>query len=138
MEITTEDKWGRAIRIALDDEGEDVVAFHEENEIGRFDFYELEPSCFKLRYLKIEKRYQRAGIGMAMMRYAVARHGKNFVRPPFDAEGGRERSSEEYYTHQGRALILKCLRLGIVAPLDGEDIPEEKEGLLAAFFDLDP
>lgn len=115
------DKLDRGIEIKIDDM--DIVAYHNRCEIARLSFNEIwcDKGCsyIQLMYMKTEGDYRRAGIATKMMRLAVECHG-NFSRPLLSAAGGLYTSPENYYTEEGRALILKCIDLGILSP-DRED-----------------
>lgn len=111
------DKLGRKIGIEIDDL--DIVAYHNSREVARFSFDEIYCgkgcSYIQLMYMKTEGDYRRAGIATKMMLLAVECHG-NFSRPLLSAAGGLHTSAENYYTEEGRALILKCIDLGILSP----------------------
>lgn len=109
------DKCGRMIE--LDYDNFDTVAWHEGQEVGRLDFREVECDHYsypQLMYASVEEKYQRAGIGVAMMRYAVEMHGKGFKKPDLNSVGGSHVPAENYYTEEGAALIRSCIRLGIL------------------------
>lgn len=118
------DKHGREITIVIDDL--DVVGLHEGIKIGELCFCEIDcdksPSSIKLMNMNVTEEYQKAGIATEMMRVAVNFHGE-FSRPLLSASGGCKVAAEDYYTHEGAALISRCISLGILKP----DMAEEPE-----------
>lgn len=118
------DKHGREITIEIDDP--DVVAHYAGDKVGELCFCEIDcdksPSFIKLINMKVDEKYQKAGIATEMMRTAVDFHGV-FSRPPLSAIGGSKVAAEDYYTQEGAALISRCISLGILPP----DMEEEFE-----------
>ena len=49
-----------------------------------------------------------------MIRLAAEVHGRQFGRPSFLAYGGSDKSSAEYFTLEGAALIRYCILKGII------------------------
>lgn len=118
----------REIIIELNDDGLDVVAKHDDLEIGIFSFDETDcdkgMSIVKLMHMAVNEDYKRVGIATEMMKMAADVHGKNFSRPALSAIGGQDAASEDYFTEDGAALIRYCISKKILNP-----DPEENEGL---------
>lgn len=82
------DKQGRQITIGGN--GINIVAEHNGNEIGLFDFDELEDennSCTILTNCNIESNYQRSGIGIEMIKLAEEWYGEFCIVDHLSTEG---------------------------------------------------
>ena len=116
------DNKGREINFEV---ANDIIAHVQGKEIGyvQFDFddFTYHPYLF---HMSVESSYSRAGIGAEMIRLAAEVHGRRFRRPSFLAQGGSGKSSSDYFTQDGAALIQHCIEIGII-----DDIPD---------FDEDP
>lgn len=122
------DKKGRQITFQVND---DVIAHVQGKEIGhvQFDFDEFTYHPY-LFHMSVESTYGRAGIGTEMIRLAAEIHGRKFGRPSFLEQGGVGRSSSEYFTQGGAALIRYCIAIGII-----DDIPDFDERQVDDDFD---
>lgn len=78
------DKQGRQITIGGD--GINIVAEHNGKQIGLFDFDELY-DCKLLTNCDIDMNYQRAGIGIEMIKLAEDWYGGFCIVEHFSAEG---------------------------------------------------
>jgi len=109
-----DDAMGRRIRFEV---AEDIVAYHEGREVGRIQLEDVEIddhlSFTRLFGIDVDEEYRRAGIGVELVRRAVAEHGA-FARPRLDALGSFGRDSRDYFTPEGAALFRHCIALGIV------------------------
>lgn len=104
------DSKGRSIQIKGD---YDIEALHNGKSIGSIQFDESDGRV-ALFGMNVDSSFQRAGIGMQMMRAAAELHGKRFRKPSFSALGGKDASSDSYYTQEGAALIRYCIQKGIL------------------------
>ena len=106
------DDAGRLIRVLLDN---DIVAYHGETEIGRFQMIHIEdadePKHF-VNLAQISRDYQRAGIGLNMLRIASSRWGKLTVE---NWQDERDLALNPLLP-AGRALMTKAVKLGYVWP----------------------
>lgn len=122
MSFSTEhsftDNEGRVINFEV---GNDIVAHVHCKEVGhvQFDFDEVTAAPY-LYHVSVEHDYLRAGIGTEMIRLAVGVHGPRFGRPTFQACGGSNSSSSDYFTDEGAALIRRCIALGIIDDIHRE------------------
>ena len=125
---TYTDKLNRIIEIGIEDL--DVIAIHDDVEVGRLRFDEIDCdnccSYIKIVDMRVDKEYQKSGIGVEMMRTAVEIHG-DFSRAPLSAVGGSRIAAEEYYTDEGAALIWRCIALGILEPDQEEHQDNDNE-----------
>lgn len=103
----------------------DVEAFHDGNRIGHFEFDDCDGDTF-LVSMNVSPEYRRAGIAVEMMRMAASIHGKRFGRPPFSAIGGRNASSESYFTTDGAGLFRHCIQLGIVDDTEPREYEDDE------------
>jgi hypothetical protein len=86
--VTFVDNQGRQIIIGGDQS--DIVADHNNKEIGRFNFdtvFDEFSSADLLTNCKIETDYQRSGIGSEMMKLAEEWYGEFYIVNHFSMEG---------------------------------------------------
>lgn len=108
--ITFTDKKGRLIKIRDNDQG--LIAIHDEEVIGEFD-YELitfsddytDYEFYKLSSMNIKSDYQRAGIGTEMLKFGVELY--EVIQYPED-------NTENYPTIEGAALLNAASSAGII------------------------
>lgn len=118
------DKKGRKINFQVH---VDVIAHVQGKEVGhvQFDFDEFSSQPY-LFHMFVDSSYGRAGIGTEMIRLAAEVHGRQFGRPSFFAQGGSGKSSSEYFTQDGAALIQHCVALDIIDDItDFEESPDD-------------
>ncbi|MDN3652320.1 GNAT family N-acetyltransferase [Thalassotalea ponticola] len=96
--------------IMVTNDGLNVIAYHNDIEIGRIEFDERDEGTI-LYYMNVEANYQRQGIARQMMNEAVNIHGNNFGKPSFSSSGGE---CHEYYTQEGAAFIHYCIKKGLL------------------------
>lgn len=121
------DKSGNTIELEID--CDDAVAYHEQREIGRIQFEEIDcdkgDSFVKLMNMDVNPEYRNAGIATKLMELAVEYHG-NFSRPLLSAVGGIHAASEDYYTEEGAGFIQHCISHNILPP-DSDESEEYNE-----------
>jgi len=107
-----------------------VEALHNGTQIGSIEFDEIEVSDYQsyiqLSGMNVNSAYQKAGIGVEMMKLAAEIYGKDFSKPSFSAVGGSRAASDTYYTQDGAALIRKCIALGILVDTERQEIYEDE------------
>jgi len=107
-----------------------VEAFHNGTQIGSIEFDEIDESDYRsyihLSGMNVNSTYQKAGIGVEMMKLAADIYGKDFSKPSFSAVGGSRAASDTYYTQDGAALIRKCIALGILVDTERQEIYEDE------------
>ena len=107
----------------------DIEALHDGRQIGSLEFKEIETdrdSYMHLSGMNVDSAYQKAGIGVAMMRLAAEIYGKDFSKPSLSAVGGSQAASDTYYTQEGAALIYRCIALDILVDTDKQEIYEDE------------
>ncbi|EOV6289286.1 hypothetical protein ACN93C_004503 [Vibrio parahaemolyticus] len=111
------DKYNRSIEIDTENYDPDIVAKHNNNEIGRVQF-DCDDSGMKLHHMNVEMGYRRAGIATEMIRQGAKVYGDDFAKPSFRAYGGE---CHEYYTQDGAALIRHCIEEKILVDTEYHD-----------------
>ncbi|MBB5645740.1 GNAT family N-acetyltransferase [Pedobacter cryoconitis] len=95
------------IRIEIED-NDDVVAFHDTEEIGRFEFEPTEDGSrynLELLFMNVKPDYKNLGIGKSLMTYAVNKHGEFLLPKPECFVNATNKLTDE-----GAYLINSCFR----------------------------
>lgn len=123
------DKKGRHINILATDSM--VIAVHNDQRVGEFDYEVKEEGCdydwkiiSELHGMNIKKDYQRAGIGLEMLRIGEETF-ENFVYP--------QDGQSNYPTTEGAGLLNAAVRAGIIQIPSDDDIDYENND-----YDYDP
>lgn len=107
-----------------------IEAYDDGTKIGCIEFDEIEVSDYqyftRLSSMNVEDSYQKAGIGIEMMRLAAEIYGSDFKKPSFLDIGGSQAASHTYYTQDGAALIRKCIALGILQDTKDKEFNDNK------------
>ncbi|ELA8174532.1 hypothetical protein WKW81_08625 [Vibrio alginolyticus] len=111
------DKYSRSIEIDTESYEPDIVAKHNNIEVGRVQF-DCDERGMKLHHMNVNTDYRRAGIATEMIRRGAEIYGNDFAKPSFLAYGGE---CHEYYTQDGAALIRHCLEENILVDTERYD-----------------
>ena len=101
-----------------------IVAHIDGERVGQIEFDEDDQGHPYLFHMEVKEDYRRAGIATEMIRLAALEHGRRFGRPSLLAQGGAGKSSSEYFTQEGAALIYHCIEKDII-----DDVPDPDETL---------
>jgi GNAT superfamily N-acetyltransferase len=107
------DKRGRAITLRFNDEG-NLQAFYNGMAIAEFEFYldeENPQQLWELVHMDVNANYQRAGIGVEMMRFAVAE--LDYFVLPLPINFGNTRN---YLSEEGAGLVNYCFKNNVLSP----------------------
>ena len=112
------DKKGREVCLRCSDPT--VYAFHGEMKVGELAFQEHDDGLI-LSFVEVKTEYRRAGIGVEMIRYATECVG-DFALPGLSWNAKRD--DQLHTTHDGRALLNYCFRVGILSKEQSADYRE--------------
>jgi hypothetical protein len=115
------DKEGRPIQIQIDEHTSEISAHHNGKKVGYLDI-ELKDEGPHACAAEIDKEFQKAGIGLELVRHAFEYNGQKLI-PPKTYDPKKENSMSP----AGLALMLAGQRKGWVGQFPDHEEPDDDE-----------